>query len=108
MRLRNATLAAASAIALVLAVPASAGAATGDFLYKVGRGAETGLADPVSGECVDLPGATTGVPAFAPENHTRSTATAYLDFDCAGDVFFVMLPGKKYGNRLHLRSVVFS
>ncbi|GAA2835135.1 hypothetical protein RMN57_07760 [Kitasatospora sp. CM 4170] len=108
MRLRNATIAAASAVALVLAVPTSANAATGDFLYKVGPGIPAGLADPASGECINLFGATEANPAFAPENFTSSTATVFLDFDCDGDVFYVMNPGKRLGDRLKLRSVVFS
>ncbi|MEV7925266.1 MULTISPECIES: hypothetical protein [unclassified Kitasatospora] len=108
MRLRNTALAVASAVALVLAVPTSAGAATGDFLYKVGPGVPAGLADPESGQCINLFGATEKDPAFAPENFTTSTATVFLDFDCKGDVFYVMNPGKKLGDRLKLRSVVFS
>ncbi|MBV6698065.1 hypothetical protein [Kitasatospora aureofaciens] len=108
MRLRNTVLAAASAIALVLAVPVSANAATGDFLYKVGPGVETGLADPQSGRCIDLPGTTEETPGFAPWNLTSSTATVFLDAHCDGDVFYVMNPGKKLGDRLKLRSVVFS
>ncbi|WP_406207516.1 hypothetical protein OH807_34960 [Kitasatospora sp. NBC_01560] len=108
MRLRNTLLAAASAIALVLAVPTSAGAATGDFLYKVGPGVPAGLADPDSRECINLFGATEADPAFAPENFTTSTATVFLDFNCDGDVYYVMNPGKKLGNRLKLRSVLFS
>ncbi|MFF1908147.1 hypothetical protein [Kitasatospora sp. NPDC058218] len=108
MRIRNTVLAAASALALVLAVPTSAGAATGDFLYKVGPGIPAGLADPASGECINLLGATEKDPAFAPENFTTSTATVFLDFDCNGDVFRVMNPGTKLGNRLKLRSVIFS
>ncbi|MFI9364442.1 hypothetical protein ACIG5E_25810 [Kitasatospora sp. NPDC053057] len=108
MRLRNAVLAAASAVALVLAVPLSANAATGDFLYKVGPGVPVGIADPESGKCIDLFGATENDPAFAPENFTTSTATVFLDFDCSGDVFYVMNPGKKLGDRLKLRSVIFS
>ncbi|MFF3003357.1 hypothetical protein ACFVTF_11170 [Kitasatospora sp. NPDC057940] len=110
MRLRNTVLAVASAVALVLAVPTSANATVGDFLYKVGRlpGVPAGLADPRSGECINLFGATEADPAFAPENLTRSTATVFLDFDCEGDVFYAMNPGKKLGDRLKLRSVVFS
>ncbi|MEV0533924.1 hypothetical protein [Kitasatospora sp. NPDC050463] len=108
MRLRNAALAVASAVALVLAVPTSANAAVGDFLYKVGPGVPAGLADPQSGACINLPGATEGHPAFAPHNLTTSTATVFLDFDCDGDVFYVMNPGKKLGDRLKLSSVVFS
>ncbi|MFJ3220071.1 hypothetical protein ACIPLC_29655 [Kitasatospora sp. NPDC086801] len=108
MRLRNTALAVASAVALVLAVPTSANAATGDFLYRVGPGVPAGLADPESGQCINLFGATEKDPAFAPENFTTSTATVFLDFDCNGDVFYVMNPGKKLGDRLKLRSVVFS
>ncbi|MFJ3789509.1 hypothetical protein [Kitasatospora sp. NPDC090091] len=108
MRLRNATIAAASAVALVLAVPTSATAATGDFLYKVGPGVPAGIADPASGECINLPFTTEDAPGFAPQNLTGSTATVFLDFDCNGDVFYVMNPGKILGDRLKLRSVVFS
>ncbi|MER6298973.1 hypothetical protein ABT247_05275 [Kitasatospora sp. NPDC001539] len=108
MRLRNAALAVASAVALVCAVPTSANAATGDFLYKVGPGIPAGMADPASGHCINVFGATESDPAFAPENFTNSTATVFLDFDCSGDVFYVMNPGKVLGNRLKLRSVIFS
>ncbi|MFJ9692102.1 hypothetical protein [Kitasatospora sp. NPDC101183] len=108
MRLRNAALAVASAAALVLSAPLSASAATGEFLYKVGPGVPAGLADPESGTCINLFGATEQDPAFAPENFTSSTATVFLDFDCSGDTFYVMNPGKRLGDRLKLRSVVFS
>ncbi|MFJ2866496.1 hypothetical protein [Kitasatospora sp. NPDC087314] len=108
MRLRNAALAVASAVALVLAVPMSANAATGEFLYKVGPGVLAGLADPESRVCIDLFGTTEDHPGFAPENLTKSTATVFLDEHCSGDVFYVMNPGKKLGDRLKLRSVVFS
>ncbi|MFE6052302.1 hypothetical protein ACFQ6N_16230 [Kitasatospora sp. NPDC056446] len=110
MRIRSTVVAIASAVALVLAVPMSANAAVGDFLYKVGRppGIPAGIADPESGQCINLFGATEGDPAFAPENFTRSTATVFLDSDCEGDVFYTMNPGKKLGDRLKLRSVVFS
>ncbi|MBO1417142.1 hypothetical protein [Streptomyces sp. FH025] len=108
MRLRNAVLAAASAVALVLAVPLSANATEGDFRYKYGFGLRSGLFNPPSGLCIDIPEATAEEPAFAPENLTGSTATVYLDFDCKGDVFYVMNPGKRLGDRLKLRSVVFS
>ncbi|MEW1908417.1 hypothetical protein AB0442_08155 [Kitasatospora sp. NPDC085895] len=108
MRLRNSLLAAAGALLITLAVPSSASAATGDFLYKVGPGIPAGIADPESGQCVNLFGATEDHPAFAPENLTDSTATVFLDFDCSGDTYFVMNPGKKLGDRLKLRSVIFS
>ncbi|MFI6156722.1 hypothetical protein ACIBCA_29040 [Kitasatospora sp. NPDC051170] len=108
MRLRNAVLAAASAAALVLSTPLSANAAVGDFLYKVGPGVPAGIADPESGKCINLFGATEKDPAFAPDNFTTSTATVFLDFDCNGDVYYVMNPGKRLGDRLKLRSVIFS
>ncbi|MFD0277696.1 hypothetical protein ACFVHB_27815 [Kitasatospora sp. NPDC127111] len=108
MRLRNATIAAASAVALVLAVPTSANAAVGEFLYKVGPGVPAGIADPESRTCINLFGATEEHPAFAPSNLTTSTATVFLDFDCSGDTYYVMNPGKVLGDRLKLRSVVFS
>lgn len=108
MRLRNAVLAAVSAAALLVAVPTSANAAIGDFLYKVGPGVPAGLADPESRKCINLFGATEQTPAFAPENLTASTATVFLDFDCNGDTFYVMNPGKILGDRLKLRSVIFS
>ncbi|MFI5533856.1 hypothetical protein ACIA8O_35505 [Kitasatospora sp. NPDC051853] len=108
MLFRRTTVAAFSALALLVAVPNSAQAANGDFLFKVGPGVASGIADPASGTCIDLPGATEDKPAFAPHNLTTSTATVFLDFGCDGDVYYVMDPGKKLGNRLKLRSVVFS
>ncbi|MFJ7276264.1 hypothetical protein [Kitasatospora sp. NPDC098663] len=107
-RLRLATIAAVSAGALLFAVPTSASAATGEFLYKVGPGLPQGLTDPPSEECLNLPGTSEDEPADSPRNLTLSTATVFVDFDCAGDVFYVMNPGKILGQRLKLRSVVFS
>ncbi|MFC5666658.1 hypothetical protein ACFP3U_27290 [Kitasatospora misakiensis] len=108
MRLRNSVLAATSAIALVLAVPVSANAAVGDFLYKVGPGVPAGIADPASGGCVNLPYTTEEDPGFAPQNLTASTATVFRDFDCGGDTYAVMKPGMRFGDRLEVRSVRFS
>ncbi|SDT81454.1 hypothetical protein SAMN05216371_6652 [Streptomyces sp. TLI_053] len=108
MRLRNTVIAAASAVALVLAVPSSANAATGEFLYKTGPGLPHGLTDPPSEDCLNLPGTSDDEPAHSPRNLTLSTATVFVEFDCAGDVYYVMNPGKILGQRLKLRSVVFS
>ncbi|GAA1387227.1 hypothetical protein GCM10009639_12070 [Kitasatospora putterlickiae] len=108
MRLRNALLAATSAIALVLAVPLSANAATGEFRYKYGADDTGALIDPKSRSCIDLPEATAAEPAFAPSNQTGSTATVFLDSGCAGDTYFALRPGGRAGNRLLVRSVVFS
>ncbi|MFD7454211.1 hypothetical protein [Kitasatospora sp. NPDC059827] len=51
-------------------------------------------------------GATEANPAYAPKNLT--TATVFLDFNCEGDTYYTMNPGKILGNRLKFRSVVFS
>ncbi|TCO59310.1 hypothetical protein [Actinocrispum wychmicini] len=108
MRARHLT-AVVAAVALAVGIPASANATTGDFLYKAGPlpGVLTGLADPESGVCIDLPDIGDH-PGYAPENLTTSTATVFLDAGCEGDVFRVMNPGKRLGDRLKLRSVVFS
>ncbi|MFB6894170.1 hypothetical protein ACFCX4_33225 [Kitasatospora sp. NPDC056327] len=109
MRLRNALLAATSAIALVLAVPVPANAAAGDeFRYKYGTGSTGSLVEPRSRECIDLPGATAEQPAYAPRNLTGSTATAFLEFGCEGDTYYALRPGGHAGDRLLVRSVVFA
>lgn len=82
--------------------------ATGIFNYIDGSGTRETLSSPESGTCINLPGTTEREPGFAPENLSTSTATVFLDFDCEGDVFYVIGAGKKLGNRLKLRSVVFS
>ncbi|GAA4837567.1 hypothetical protein [Kitasatospora terrestris] len=108
MRLRTSLAALGGAVLLVICTPTSSYAATGDFLYKVGPGVLAGIADPASGTCIDLPFTTEEHPGFAPENFTDATATVFLDSGCDGDVFYVMNPGKKLGDRLELRSVIFS
>ncbi|MFJ4671514.1 hypothetical protein [Kitasatospora purpeofusca] len=109
-RLRLAVLAAAAATALVVAVPTSANAATGVFEFQTGTpplGIPGLLLDPPSGECINLPGATSSSPAFAPKNLTNSTATVFIDLNCDGDTYYVMDPGKILGNRVKVRSVNF-
>ena len=112
MRLRNAAIAAASALTLVLAVPGSASAAAGEFRYThrdaAGERHIGWLLGPASGECVDLPEATEQNPAYAPKNRTGSTATVFLDLDCHGDVFSSLRPGGVASERLLMRSVMFS
>ncbi|WP_369384160.1 hypothetical protein [Streptomyces sp. cg36] len=113
MRLRNALVASASALLLGLTFANPAQAASGDFLYTyIGTGGirvNGQLADPESGVCIDIP-ETVGndFPALAPRNLTTSTATVFLDANCDGDVYYVMPPGKKLGDRLRFRSVLFS
>ncbi|MFD9797012.1 hypothetical protein ACFWXK_39410 [Streptomyces sp. NPDC059070] len=47
-------------------------------------------------------------PGHSPRNFTTSTATVFLEADCEGDVYYVMKPGTKLGDKLKLSSVVFS
>ncbi|CAL9643355.1 hypothetical protein [Streptomyces sp. enrichment culture] len=116
MFLRSATAtigAAAGALALLVALPGPAAAATGQFRYTYttdeGYEAVGFLNHPDSGECIDLPtphGAP-GSAARAPRNYTDATATVFLDTDCEG-LYYVLPPGRSAGDRLLLRSVVFS
>ncbi|GAA1235332.1 hypothetical protein GCM10009665_26870 [Kitasatospora nipponensis] len=105
--------AALGALTLVLAIPGSASAATGDFLYqykdKLGTVTPGALADPQSGVCLNLPELLSdGEPAFSPSNFTDATATVFAEADCDGDTYYVMNPGKKLGSAPKLRSVIFS
>ncbi|MGI5341434.1 hypothetical protein ACQEVS_30535 [Streptomyces sp. CA-181903] len=110
MRLRHSIAAALGALALLVTMPTSADAATGTFEYTYGPGVGLpgAVLNPVSGRCYDAPGATEEDPAHSPKNLTNATATVFLDFDCSGDVFYVMNPGKILGDRLKFRSVIFS
>lgn len=111
MRLRNAAIAASSALTLLLAVPGSAVAATGEFAYTYRdlAGEHHGrIMGPRSGQCLDLVQATADEAAAAPRNRTGSTATAFLDFGCQGDTFYALRPGAGASERLKVRSVVFS
>ncbi|WEO99387.1 hypothetical protein A6P39_038095 [Streptomyces sp. FXJ1.172] len=112
MRLRTALACAAGSLALVITLPTSASAATGSFQYSYtgpdGARHIATLADPKSGECIDLPGATGEESAYAPQNKTDATAVVFLDPGCEGGTYYVMNPGKVLGDRLKLRSVVFS
>ncbi|MFJ6780012.1 hypothetical protein [Streptomyces yangpuensis] len=115
MRLRHAAVAAFGAFTLLLTVPTSASAATGEFQYTVtgldGRPLRVVIEDPVGEECITLPevadpGAT--APAHSPRNRTDATATVFTEPDCEGD-YFTLRPRTGYGSeRLKLRSVVFS
>ncbi|MFG3493888.1 hypothetical protein [Streptomyces sp. NPDC047928] len=113
MRLRTTLAAAVGAFALVLTLPTSAGAATGEFSYTYyteNGDPETGrLTDPDSGRCITLPEVESYAfpPAHTPKNRTTSTATVFTDVDCEG-LFYVLRPGGSASERLKLRSVVFS
>ncbi|MFH8342567.1 hypothetical protein [Streptomyces sp. AM6-12] len=106
--------AACSALVLLLAAPGPAAAATGQFRYSYttaeGYEAVGFLNNPASGECINLqgPGAEPGSASRAPKNRTDATATVFLDADCEGDTYYTLRPGSGAGDRLLLRSVVFS
>ncbi|MER7915609.1 MULTISPECIES: hypothetical protein [unclassified Streptomyces] len=106
--------AACGAFVLLLSAPGSASAATGQFryVYTTAEGYEAVgfLNHPVSGECINLrgPGSEPGSAARAPKNRTDATATVFLDPDCEGDIYYTLPPGAGAGDRLRLRSVVFS
>ncbi|MEV7154359.1 MULTISPECIES: hypothetical protein [Streptomyces] len=111
----KATLGAAcSALVLLLAAPGSASAATGQFRYTYttaqGYEAVGFLNNPAGGECINLrgPASEPGSVSRAPKNRTDATATVFLDADCEGDVYYTLPPGAGAGDRLLLRSVVFS
>ncbi|MGW1643090.1 hypothetical protein [Streptomyces lavendulae] len=106
MRLHQSLTAAAGALLLTLALPTSAHAAAGDFLYTASTGQTASLADPQSGICLNLPEATEENPANSPQNFTD--ATVFLETDCNGDTYTVMNPGKKLDTHTQLRSVIFS
>ncbi|MEV7107624.1 hypothetical protein [Streptomyces atroolivaceus] len=114
MRLRHHAVAALGALALVVTLPTSASAATGQFryTYETGEGYEAVgfLNNPRSGQCINLPGAGSDElpPAYAPKNVTDATATVFLNADCDGDVYYTLRPGGGASERLKLRSVVFS
>ncbi|MFF3503456.1 hypothetical protein [Streptomyces sp. NPDC003247] len=106
--------AACSAFLLLLALPGSASAATGQFRYTYstaeGYEAVGFLNNPASGECINLPapGSAPGTASRAPMNRTDATATVFLNADCEGDTYYTLRPGAGASDRLLLRSVVFS
>ncbi|WP_318200111.1 hypothetical protein [Streptomyces sp. SCL15-4] len=117
MSLRSLTLAAGAAVSaavLLVAVPGSAAAATGQFRYSYttsdGYEAVGFLNDPASGRCINLtpPASEPGSASRAPKNHTDATATVFLDTDCEGESYYVLPPGRGASDRLLVRSVVFS
>ncbi|MFF7244934.1 hypothetical protein ACFZBU_13670 [Embleya sp. NPDC008237] len=115
MRLRNTMVAALGALVLVVTLPTSAGAATGEFSYKYtglnGQAQEARLSDPPGRECITLPEVAdpdASNPAHSPRNDTDATATVFTDVDCDGDYYTLRPNGGSASERLKLRSVVFS
>ncbi|MCD9901070.1 hypothetical protein LUR56_15815 [Streptomyces sp. MT29] len=108
MRLRHSLAAAAGALLIIVSVPNSASAATGEFRYRGPLLGSHSLDNPSSQECINIPEATNLLPAQSPQNFTLSNATIFLDFDCDGDTFSTLSPGQTGGLLVKFRSVVFS
>ncbi|MFG2710742.1 hypothetical protein ACGFX2_09250 [Streptomyces goshikiensis] len=114
VRLRSAALAAASALALLVAVPGSAHAAAGEFEYSFvgldGSALRASLFDPESDVCITLPEVAdpdSSEPAFSPRNRTDTVARVFTEPDCTGDRFDLRAYSGRGSERLKLRSVVF-
>ncbi|QEU95011.1 hypothetical protein [Streptomyces kanamyceticus] len=112
MRLRTTVAAALGALALVVTLPTSASAATGDFSYKFvgldGTPQSVTLHDPQSPGCVTLaevadPGSSE--PAFAPHNDTDEWVMVFTEPDCTGDSWTLRPHGRPTTDELKLRSV---
>ncbi|MGW1622719.1 hypothetical protein [Streptomyces sp. NPDC002172] len=112
MRLRTAVAAAFGALALVVAVPMSASAATGDFSYKFvgldGTPQSATVHDPPSPGCITLPEVAdpgSSEPAFAPHNDTDEWVMVFTEPDCTGNSWTLRPHGNPATDRLKLRSV---
>ncbi|MEU6823177.1 hypothetical protein ABZ921_21305 [Streptomyces atriruber] len=112
MRLRHTVAAALGALALVVTLPTSASAATGDFSYKFvgmnGSHQSVTLHDPQSPGCIVLPEVAdpgASEPAFAPRNDTDEWAMVFTEPDCTGDSWTLRPHGNPATDRLKLRSV---
>ncbi|MGW2226959.1 hypothetical protein [Streptomyces formicae] len=112
MRLRTTVAAALGALALVVTLPTSASAATGDFSYKFtgldGTPQSATLHDPQSPGCVVLPEVAdpgSSEPAFAPHNDTDVWVMVFTEPNCTGDSWTLRPHGNPATDRLKLRSV---
>ncbi|MCX4524432.1 MULTISPECIES: hypothetical protein [unclassified Streptomyces] len=115
MRLRTAAVAAAGALTLLIAVPGSASAATGEFEYSYvgldGQPRQESLFDPEGRECIVIPEVAdpgSSEPAFSPRNRTDAFARVFTNPDCTGDEFDLRPYSGRGSERLKLRSVRFS
>ncbi|MFJ3713085.1 hypothetical protein OG204_21040 [Streptomyces sp. NBC_01387] len=113
MKLRNAAAAGLAALALVLMLPGSALAATGEFHYKYvddhGQEQFATVHDPQSGRCINLYGVDSDElpPGFGPHNQTDSWVTVYVGTDCQGPEWQLRPHGRPARDDLELRSVRF-
>ena len=115
MRIRSALAVAVGTGVLLTALPAVASAAAGDFTYKhvdeYGHQRTFQLTDPPSRECITLPHVGdewATPPADSPHNRTDATATVFTGRHCDGDWYTLRPFVGRAGERLKLRSVVFS
>jgi len=115
MQLRKALAVTLGTGVLLLAAPAVANASTGDFSYRFvdsyGIVQVSTLTDPPSRECITLPEVAdpgTSTPADSPRNGTNATAVVFTEPDCQGDYFSLRPVTGRAGDRLKLRSVLFS
>uniref|UniRef100_A0AAU1I9H5 Secreted protein n=1 Tax=Streptomyces sp. NBC_00180 TaxID=2903632 RepID=A0AAU1I9H5_9ACTN len=112
MRLRHTLSATLGALALIVCLPTSASAATGDFSYKFvgldGTPQSVTLHDPESPGCIILPEVAdpdSSEPAFAPHNDTDEWVMVFTEPDCTGDSWTLRPHGNPTTDRLTLRSV---
>ncbi|MQY11979.1 hypothetical protein SRB5_21070 [Streptomyces sp. RB5] len=114
MRFRNTLAAAAGALALVVSLPTSAEAATGEFFYRfsgpTGEVTTRMLLDPGSFDCLTLWDVTRPLaePAHSPLNRTDEWATVYTGLNCDGDSFTLRPHTGHASERLKMRSVRFT
>ncbi|PKV90150.1 hypothetical protein [Streptomyces sp. TLI_146] len=114
MRLRHTVGTALGALALVVTVPTSANAATGEFSYTYvdlnGANQFGYLENPLSGVCLEIPEATlpTQQPAFSAQNRTDKTASTFSEPLCQGTRYTVKARTGVGNARQKFRSVRFS
>ncbi|MEI5102059.1 hypothetical protein RB200_30510 [Streptomyces sp. PmtG] len=113
MRFRTSLAAALGALALVVTLPPSANAATGQFVFtynREGKTIEGRLHDPTGRECIDLTEVSNlnETPAHSPRNRTNSIATVYTELECEGESFALKAHSGYGGEGLKFRSIVFN
>ncbi|MDA5280499.1 hypothetical protein ACWGHM_11605 [Streptomyces sp. NPDC054904] len=113
MKLRNTVAATLGALTLVLSLPGSALAATGEFSYKyvtdLGHEERITLNDPHSGKCINLfaVGDDEVPPGYGPHNRTNTPVTVYSGALCTGREWRLRANGSPATDQLEVRSVRF-
>ncbi|MFF7203811.1 hypothetical protein [Streptomyces sp. NPDC008141] len=111
MRLRHTLGAAIGAVALIVAIPSSAHALDGSFLYQYGDSANPTAAlleQPGAGECINIPEVEgKSDTAFAPNNSVQGAdANVYTEEDCQGTPT-TLAEGTQLGPEVTFKSVYF-